>query len=167
MAPKKGARAANGGKKRAKKDPDAPKRGTPAYIFFMKEKREEICKKNPSVKSATEIAALVGDEWKKLTPSQKAPYEKKAEADKQRYQREIAAYKKKKAGQATRVLQQQLWRQQLQHDLSVLRLRCLVSCAPEQHRSAWKAEHPMARSSRGDTWQQTRHLGFIQDENEG
>lgn len=100
MAPKKPAKAAKAGKKaRAKKDPDAPKRGTPAYIFFMKEKREEICKRHPSVKSATEIAALVGEEWKKLTPSQKAPYEKKAEADKQRYQREIAAYKKKKASQ--------------------------------------------------------------------
>ncbi|KAL8438924.1 hypothetical protein Efla_007834 [Eimeria flavescens] len=103
MAPKKAARAANGGKKaRAKKDPDAPKRGTPAYIYFMQDKREEICRKNPTVKSATEIAALVGDEWKKLTPSQKAPYEKKAEADKLRYQKEIAAYKKKKAAQRQR-----------------------------------------------------------------
>lgn len=98
MAPKKAAKTIKAGKKsRTKKDPDAPKRGTPAYIFFMKEKREEICKKNPTVKSATEIAALVGEEWKKLTPSQKAPYEKKAEADKLRYQKEIAAYKKKKA----------------------------------------------------------------------
>ncbi|CDJ37743.1 HMG-like nucleosome/chromatin assembly factor D, related [Eimeria necatrix] len=100
MAPKKAAKAAKPTKRtRAKKDPDAPKRGTPAYIFFMKDKREEICKKNPNVKSATQIAALVGEEWKKLSPSQKAPYEKKAEADKQRYQKEVAAYKKNKAGQ--------------------------------------------------------------------
>lgn len=99
MAPKKNSsKGSKGGqrKQRAKKDPDAPKRGTPAYIFFMKEKREEIVKKNPSIKSATEIAALVGEEWKRLTPAQKAPYEKKAEADKQRYQKEMAAYKKKK-----------------------------------------------------------------------
>lgn len=99
MAPKKSSsKGSKGGqrKQRVKKDPDAPKRGTPAYIFFMKEKREEIVKKNPSIKSATEIAALVGEEWKRLTPAQKAPYEKKAEADKQRYQKEMAAYKKKK-----------------------------------------------------------------------
>lgn len=90
----KGAKAK--GKKRAKKDPNAPKRALSAYMFFAKDKREEIIKKNPSLKSdISKVGKMIGEAWSKLSAAERGPYEKKAAADKGRYEKEIAAYRKK------------------------------------------------------------------------
>lgn len=90
MAPKKTI-----GKRKTKKDPNAPKRPLSAFIFFSKEKREEIIKKNPELKSKlAEVGKMVGEAWGKLSEAQKKPYETKAVQDKARYEREMASYKK-------------------------------------------------------------------------
>lgn len=41
---------------------------------------------------AGEVGKVLGENWKKLTPAQRAPYDKKALADKKRYEDEKAAY---------------------------------------------------------------------------
>ncbi|KAF2487928.1 high mobility group box domain-containing protein [Neohortaea acidophila] len=80
---------ADGGKK--KKDPNMPKRGLSAYMFFANDQRDKVRDDNPGIKFG-EVGKLLGEKWKALTDKQKAPYEAKAAADKKRYEEEKAAY---------------------------------------------------------------------------
>ncbi|KAI8324588.1 nonhistone chromosomal protein 6A [Martensiomyces pterosporus] len=76
---------------RRKKDANAPKRALSAYMFFSQANRERVKTENPDV-SFGQIGKILGGEWKVLSDSDKAPYLKKAEADKKRYEEEKAAY---------------------------------------------------------------------------
>lgn len=98
MAPKKVTKkGAEGKKKRAKKDPNAPKKPLSSFMLFSKDKRAEILKKQPSLKSDIgKVGKMIGEEWSKLNATQKAAYQKKAEQEKARYQREMSLYNKKK-----------------------------------------------------------------------
>jgi len=79
----------DGGKK--KKDPNAPKRGLSAYMFFANEQREKVREDNPGIKFG-EVGKLLGEKWKALSDKQRAPYEAKAATDKKRYEEQKAAY---------------------------------------------------------------------------
>ncbi|KYO00771.1 high mobility group protein B2 [Plasmodium gaboni] len=82
--------------KKKKKDPLAPKRALSAYMFYVKDKRLEIIKEKPELaKDVAQVGKLIGEAWGKLSPAQKAPYEKKAQLDKVRYSKEIEEYRKK------------------------------------------------------------------------
>ena len=70
------------------KDPNAPKRALTAYFIWLAENREAI--KKPGM-SATQVAKAAGAAWRELTD--KSKWEKKAEEDKKRYERENAEYK--------------------------------------------------------------------------
>ncbi|SMQ47219.1 unnamed protein product [Zymoseptoria tritici ST99CH_3D7] len=85
---KKGGKA-DGGKK--KKDPNMPKRGLSAYMFFANEQRDNVREENPGIKFG-EVGKLLGERWKGLNEKQKTPYEAKAAADKKRYEEEKKAY---------------------------------------------------------------------------
>lgn len=85
---KKGGKEA-GGKK--KKDPNAPKRGLSAYMFFANDQRDKVREDNPGIKFG-EVGKLLGEKWKALTDKQRTPYEAKAATDKKRYEEEKAAY---------------------------------------------------------------------------
>ncbi|KAI8969286.1 high mobility group box domain-containing protein, partial [Mycotypha africana] len=74
-------------KKRSKKDPNAPKRGLSAYMFFSQEKRAEVKADNPDA-SFGQIGKLLGEKWKSMSDEDKKPYVAKAEADKKRYEDE-------------------------------------------------------------------------------
>jgi hypothetical protein len=81
-------------KTKKEKDPNAPKRPLSAYMYFSKDKREELTKKNGKesvAESSKKIAAL----WKKATSDEKKKYDTKAAKDKTRYEKEMAEYKKK------------------------------------------------------------------------
>ncbi|KAF2770103.1 HMGB family protein [Teratosphaeria nubilosa] len=78
-----------GGKK--KKDPNMPKRGLSAYMFFANDQRDKVREENPGIKFG-EVGKILGEKWKGLNDKQKAPYEAKAAADKKRYEEEKAAY---------------------------------------------------------------------------
>ncbi|KAL6706586.1 Non-histone chromosomal protein 6 [Coniothyrium glycines] len=80
---------ADGGKK--KKDPNAPKRGLSAYMFFANEQREKVREDNPGIKFG-EVGKVLGEKWKGLSEKQRQPYEAKAATDKKRYEEEKAAY---------------------------------------------------------------------------
>jgi len=86
---KKTADKSAGGKK--KKDPNMPKRGLSAYMFFANEQRDKVREDNPGIKFG-EVGKLLGEKWKGLKDKEKAPYEAKAAADKKRYEEEKAAY---------------------------------------------------------------------------
>ncbi|CAD5210802.1 unnamed protein product [Bursaphelenchus okinawaensis] len=80
--------ARGAGKITKKKDPNAPKRALSAYFIWLKENRARITKPGMKVGEVTKLAAK---EWNSL--SDKSEWEKKAEDDKKRYQREITAYR--------------------------------------------------------------------------
>lgn len=77
------------------KDPNAPKRACSAYIIYTQERRASLVKEQPKLNNR-EVIIELSNEWKSLSDSKKAPYLKKAEADKARYKKEIEAYNSKK-----------------------------------------------------------------------
>ncbi|KAI4102875.1 MAG: hypothetical protein L6R37_004137 [Teloschistes peruensis] len=84
------AKAAETGGKR-KKDPNAPKRGLSAYMFFANDNRESVREENPGI-SFGQVGKVLGEKWKALNSKQREPYEAKAKADKERYESEKASY---------------------------------------------------------------------------
>ena len=86
-------------KKRTKKDPNAPKGATSAYIFFSNTKRQEVREANPEIAGeVTQIAKKLGEMWKSLSDEDKEPYVQMAEKDKARYAEEKASYEADKDG---------------------------------------------------------------------
>jgi hypothetical protein len=79
------------GEGRKKKDPNQPKRGLSAYMFFANEQRDKVREDNPGIKFG-EVGKKLGEQWKSLSEKDKEPYDAKAKADKQRYEEEKAAY---------------------------------------------------------------------------
>ena len=74
-----------------KPDENAPERPPSAYVGFCNKMREELKGRNLSF---TEIAILVGENWRNLSPAEKELYEKQAFSAKERYNNELAEYKK-------------------------------------------------------------------------
>ncbi|KAJ9663153.1 Non-histone chromosomal protein 6 [Neophaeococcomyces mojaviensis] len=74
-----------------KKDPNAPKRGLSAYMFFANEMRDQVREENPGI-SFGQVGKVLGDRWKALSEKQRQPYEAKAATDKKRYEEEKAKY---------------------------------------------------------------------------
>ncbi|KAL4916281.1 high mobility group box domain-containing protein [Aspergillus aurantiobrunneus] len=76
---------------RKKKDPNAPKRGLSAYMFFANDNREKVREENPGI-TFGQVGKMLGEKWKSLSDKDRKPYEDKAAADKKRYEDEKAAY---------------------------------------------------------------------------
>ncbi|KAL8937001.1 MAG: hypothetical protein Q9211_003905 [Gyalolechia sp. 1 TL-2023] len=105
------AKAAETGGKR-KKDPNAPKRGLSAYMFFANDNRDTVREENPGIsfgmrkpssscssplltqppRMVGQVGKVLGEKWKALNSKQREPYEAKAKADKERYESEKASY---------------------------------------------------------------------------
>ena len=56
----------SGKKKKAKKDPNAPKKPLSAYMLWLQETRPSLKKKYPSA-SLTELTKKAGEVWKSIT----------------------------------------------------------------------------------------------------
>ncbi|KAL4810289.1 high mobility group box domain-containing protein [Aspergillus unguis] len=76
---------------RRKKDPNAPKRGLSAYMFFANDNRDKVREENPGI-SFGQVGKMLGEKWKALSDKDRKPYDDKAAADKKRYEDEKAAY---------------------------------------------------------------------------
>jgi len=87
------------GKKKTKKqkDPNKPKGFKSAYNFCMADARPIVKAANPDL-SFREMPKKLGEYWQALSKEERAPYEKMAAADKERYDREMAVYLAKKDG---------------------------------------------------------------------
>lgn len=79
-------------KRKRVKDANAPKHPLTGYVRYMNEKRDTIRLKNPSL-TAVEITKLLAEEWGTLTDEVKKPFLEAAEADRERYHREVVKYK--------------------------------------------------------------------------
>ena len=82
-----------------RKDPNAPKRGKSAYLFFCTDHRDEVKKKLGAESKATDVTKELGVQWNKLKSSTKSAdkksltkYEQMASDDKVRYQTEKENY---------------------------------------------------------------------------
>lgn len=66
-------------------------------MFFFHFGRDDIKKKHPEFKP-TEITKMLGEEWQKLSETEKESYGTMAENDKKRYQSEMEAYDSSNSG---------------------------------------------------------------------
>ncbi|MFX6536518.1 HMG-box domain-containing protein, partial [Acinetobacter baumannii] len=81
--------------KKAKKDPNKPKRPPSAFFVFLEEFRKTFKKENPTVKAVSAVGKAGGEKWRSLTDAEKAPYEAKAAKRKAEYEKVMNAYNKK------------------------------------------------------------------------
>mmetsp|Transcript_27894 Transcript_27894/g.28175 ORF Transcript_27894/g.28175 Transcript_27894/m.28175 type:complete len:223 (-) Transcript_27894:283-951(-) len=79
------------GKKRPKKDKNAPKKCRTAYIFYTEETRNVLRVQNPEA-TFGELSKLAGERWKGLDSDEKAKFEALAAKDKERYEEEMQFY---------------------------------------------------------------------------
>jgi len=83
-------------RRRAKKDPDAPKRPPSSYLLFLSFMRPYVVKEYPQY-SSSEVAQHVGAMWRKLDDEKKRPFIEQAENLKEGYARQISQFQAKKA----------------------------------------------------------------------
>lgn len=65
----------------------APPRPPTAYFMFLGQFRKEFKLKNPEVKGIKDMSKEAGAKWRDMDKSEKEPYEEKAKAAKQEYNR--------------------------------------------------------------------------------
>lgn len=73
-----------------KPDKNAPERPPSAYVLFSNKIREDLKGRNLSF---TEIAKIVGENWQVIPRQEREQFERRAQRSKERYCRELAAYK--------------------------------------------------------------------------
>ncbi|XP_035838716.1 high mobility group B protein 15 isoform X2 [Helianthus annuus] len=78
-----------------KRDPAQPKPNRSGYNFFFSEHHARLRLLHTGKDKA--ISRMIGEEWNKLTESEKAVYQEKAVKDKERYRSEMENYKESKA----------------------------------------------------------------------
>ena len=94
VAAKAGKAAAPKATTKKAKDPNAPKRPKTAFMYFSLSHRADVKNKNPNM-SFGDIGKELGAQWAKVSASEKAKFEKMADEDKVRYQKETAKNSKK------------------------------------------------------------------------
>ncbi|XP_035760373.1 high mobility group protein B2-like [Neolamprologus brichardi] len=80
--------------KKKKKDPNAPKGPPSVFFIFTSEHREKIKADNPGI-SNPDISKKFSEMWKKMSTTDKGPYEAKYAELKEKYEMEVAAYRPK------------------------------------------------------------------------
>ncbi|KAL1321658.1 hypothetical protein HN51_066532 [Arachis hypogaea] len=86
--------------KKAKKDPNKPKRPPSAFFVFLEEFRKTFKAENPHVKAVSAVGKAGGEKWKSMSPAEKATYEAKAQKRKAEYEKQMNAYNKKQPSSA-------------------------------------------------------------------
>jgi HMG (high mobility group) box len=81
-----------GKKKKAKKDPDAPKRNMSAYFLYSIHIRPTVKEENPEA-TFGDIARLISEKFKSLSAKERKIWDDKAISDKDRYESQMEAYK--------------------------------------------------------------------------
>lgn len=74
------------------KDPNAPKKPSGAYMWFCKDRRDEIKQEHPGW-GVTDIGKQLGKMWKETDDEDKKQYYAQAELDKERYSKDMETYK--------------------------------------------------------------------------
>ncbi|XP_033121773.1 high mobility group protein B1-like, partial [Anneissia japonica] len=77
-----------------------------AFFLYSQDERAGVRGKHPDWNVAL-VAKELADMWKKITPAQKAVYEKSAAKEKERYLKQMEAYKKSLKSPGQQKMQQQ------------------------------------------------------------
>lgn len=78
--------------KKKRRDPNAPKRASNAYMIFCKERRAKLKEERPDLPFG-KIGAKLGEMWRALPPEEKRPYENMASNDRDRHKKEMGHYR--------------------------------------------------------------------------
>jgi high mobility group protein B2 len=78
--------------KKAKKDPNMPKRNMSAYFLYSVDIRPTVKEENPKA-TFGDIAKIISAQYKALSDSERKSWENKAAADKARYENAMETYK--------------------------------------------------------------------------
>ncbi len=83
-----------GDSEKPQKDPNAPKRGKSAYLFYCQDVRDNVVSDLGEGIKTTEITRELGRRWNEIkdNPKKVAKYNKLAEEDKSRYEKEKSEY---------------------------------------------------------------------------
>jgi len=75
------------------KDPNRPKKAMSAYFIFMGDYRNH-CKMTgeANTSNVTEFTKMASVKWKAMGDTEKAPYDARAQQDKQRYEQQMSMY---------------------------------------------------------------------------
>lgn len=87
--------------KKAKKDPNKPKRPPSAFFVFLDEFRKEYKEANPNANSVSAVGKAGGEKWRAMSDADKAPYVAKAEKKKSEYEKSMSAYNNKQKDAST------------------------------------------------------------------
>ena len=79
-------------KEKKAKDPNAPKRNLTAYIHYCNSTRDLTKASNPQM-DFVQITKALSANWKALSSHERAVWDLKASADKERFQKDLAQYK--------------------------------------------------------------------------
>lgn len=83
-------------KRRAKKDPNAPKRPMSAFLKFSKTRRKTVKEQNPDV-SNTDVSRLLGEIWRNATDAEKAPYIEAEIIERNKYKEVMKKWREEKS----------------------------------------------------------------------
>ena len=87
------------GGKRAKKDPEAPKRPMSAFLDYSKTFRSQVIRDNPHVKDNKEISRILGDMWRNASEEERKPFVEKELRKRAHYNDNIKQWRDKRDGQ--------------------------------------------------------------------
>ncbi|XP_074177204.1 uncharacterized protein LOC109456121 isoform X4 [Rhinolophus sinicus] len=88
-----------GKKRKPPRDLSVPRAPTTGYVIFLNEQRSQLRAKHPGL-PCTEITKMLAAQWAQLSQEKKQRYINEADADKQRYIRELQAYQSSEAYRA-------------------------------------------------------------------
>jgi hypothetical protein len=82
-------------RRKAKKDPEAPKKAPSSFMEYNLEQRETVIKENPGI-GFKDIAKKIGENWRNLSAEQKQVYIDRASVAKRQYEERDASYRVQK-----------------------------------------------------------------------
>lgn len=85
---------------RAPKEAGAPKGPVSSFMFYTIEQRPQVRSEFPHL-SVTEVTRRMGESWRKLTATEKEPFEKRARQERERYNKEMTDFKASKQEKET------------------------------------------------------------------
>lgn len=82
-------------KKQKIEDENMPKKPASSYFYFLSIRRNQLKEEKPDLKN-NELVLELGRDWNSLNDVQKLVFEKLAQADRVRYERELEIYNNEK-----------------------------------------------------------------------
>jgi len=130
------------------KDPSAPKKNLTAYMHYATYARAYLKPRNPQLKGGDLTKNVVQRGWNRLSSQERNYWDEKAAADKARYERDLAKYKKSELGVAWQARVVEKSKQATSgyiFDTNAGK-KAKDSFAPEQNSSAYKHYDAYARA---------------------